>query len=632
MFQMTEVSPETTHPVRLGNEHFRGLLGEMYQQYKGGCLSDFTIETKNDEIHCHRLILASTFPYFTSYFRTNALLGNDCTRSQLFFLDTKSVRKLVEFAYTGVINFGVDNIESLVEAAGYLQCDYVLTECDKYLAGFVNRNNNCMRYYVLARKFNLPQTSKIAYRQVLTFFADLIHTDSFKNMHPDDLKSFLKDDMLNIESEDLAVEALLVWCSHEPCERRQITQELLSHVRFNYCSISFLKSVTTDPKFNLICTPRFRHCVSNALRHQSEKSRAHHLKKPKRSSERIKQQPRFSYSANKLLLIGGKANKKRNEDGNLRSCSVWRRTEHEWCEFSKLPEHYDQCFQWEVTAAGDRFFVTGGYKLNTETGYSEGCADVWMWWEGKWHCCPRLLQGRWMHGAVYAMNTLFVFGGKSRQKGNCDKLLKINECLSMESLEKNLRYSSATDRQENIGQDVDANTASQNEQKGWQKITSMKNNFYCPHLNVIGENIYLVGMLNYSFNSIGQVYEYNIRSRRFKQLPTNIPAKDHRYTTLTVGEKIYLMGGRDDPVNLCYTPATNTWCQLSPPLSSTCSISPAVHVDQAIVVARREKEKDEHMTVDEYDPEKEEWRKNSLKIPEEFTARQLTLINCEINV
>ena len=347
---MAEASPDKPHSA--------WIVGEMYKQYKDGNLYDFTIETKDGDIHCHRLILASAFRYFSAMFEANSLLGNISTKSNLHFFDTSSIRKLIEFAYTGEIDLRVDVIEPLVKAAGYLQCDRVMKECDKYLASLVSKLN-CMKWYTVASEYSLPQTSKTTYRQVITFFTELIHTDSFVEMHPKDLQGILNDDMLNVESEDHVVEALLVWCSHESNERSQITQELLAHVRFNYCTLDFLKSVNTDPKFDCICTPRFRRYVRHALQHRTGKLCGPRSKK---QSWTTSQQPRFSFSKNKLLLIGGHAKKLIDfMDTNLRSCCVWNRTDQEWCKFTELPPHYDQCFEWTVTVASDRFFVTGGY-------------------------------------------------------------------------------------------------------------------------------------------------------------------------------------------------------------------------------------------------------------------------------
>ena len=204
-----------------------------YWDVEAGLIGDFTIETKDGEVRCHGGMLRAVFPYFKGLFEMNDLLKKDTTKTKLDFLDHGSIKKLVKFAYTDDIDLVFSEIEHLVEAAGYFQSDKVTKECDKYIAARISPGRS-MKWYELSSKYNLHQTLKVSYRQALKFFTFHIHRISLKQLHPNNLQSLLNDDRLNVENEDLVIEALLEWCSHEPSERSEITQELLAHVRFNY--------------------------------------------------------------------------------------------------------------------------------------------------------------------------------------------------------------------------------------------------------------------------------------------------------------------------------------------------------------------------------------------------------------
>ena len=602
---------------------------EWKEMYDDGHLVDFTIKTSGQDIHCHRAVLITKLPYFKAMYDISTYSDNGrFESSDLSHLHPASLKQVIEYAYTSEISCSENNIEELVEVASYLQADDVIEECDAYLEKIVNRENS-LRFFIIGSTYSLRLITKKAHKLVLKHFARLINTVEFPKLHVQNLWTFLQDDHLNVPSEEVVFNSIFKWMEHDSESRQQAAKELLKSVRLDHLSEAFLTSLLQDEKYESILPIKFLQCVGSVL-HQRFGQGCHSKSKESSLVLITTQQPRFSYSENKLLIIGGTACNLWDHT-NIRDCMYWNMDEESWTKFTELPDSYTNCHEWSVCAGDGRIFVSGGFHIENEPGHLEGSSQVWMWHNNSWKALPPMIHGRWSHGFVYADRKLFVFGGKShRRNSNQAKCLKSNEFLDLKHLEQS-------------GDAESLLTLS------WQKMSNMKFTFHSPQLSVLGDSIYMSGMVCYGDSFRCEIYHFSISKRALKKLSI-MPMSFRRGVSATVCDNIYVFGNSNESMNCVrsrYTPSTDTWCNLSPSCSAVADkrpieffasydcISPLTIFDGKILLVKLMRQTLDNCTqiMYEYNVEENRWSQSSLNYPPSyFNNRKLSLICAAIKV
>ncbi|XP_063772272.1 myoneurin [Pseudophryne corroboree] len=108
------------------SDHCKQLLDKLNKQREGGFLCDCTILIGDFQYKAHRNVLASFSEYFGALFK-DAL---DC----IILLDQKQVtpagfQTMLDFIYSGNLNFDRCNIEEICKAAEYLRLEKVALTC-----------------------------------------------------------------------------------------------------------------------------------------------------------------------------------------------------------------------------------------------------------------------------------------------------------------------------------------------------------------------------------------------------------------------------------------------------------------------------------------------------------------------
>ena len=413
---------------------------------------------------------------------------------------------------------------------------------------------------------------------------------------------------------------------HDFESRQQAAKELLKSVRLDHLSEEFLTSLLQDEKYESILPIKFLQCVGSVLCQRFGQG-CHSKSKESSLASIATQQPRFSYSENKLLIIGGTAYDLWNHT-NIRDCMYWNRDEETWTKFTELPDSYINCHKWSVCAGDGRIFVSGGFYRDNESGHFEGSSQVWMWHNNSWKALPPMIHGRWSHGFVYADRKLFVFGGKSHRR-NKAKCLKSNEFLDLKHLE----------------QSGDAESLLMT--LSWKKMSNMKFTFHSPQLCVLGDSIYLAGMACSNNSFRGEIYHFSISKRAIKKL-SNMPLRFRWGVSATVCDNIYVFGDRNQSVCSRYTPSTDTWYSISPSYSVAVAdnrpieyfagydcIAPLTLVDGKILLVKLMRQTSNNYTqiMHEYDVEEKRWTESSLNYPPScFNNTKLSLVCAAIKL
>lgn len=183
------------------------------------------------EFKIHRCILAAVSPYFRALF-TNSINRNEAEQIEAKMnLPGDIFQVFLDYAYTGTCIVNKVNVRQLLKFADQYQLLDVVQLCCNYLIEDLSPSN-CLDILQFANHYfckDLIQKGKLYIRH--NFSKLLKESKEFLNISAQYLKSILKDDELNVKTEMIVFEALRLWISHSPLDRKNHLLELLKCVR-----------------------------------------------------------------------------------------------------------------------------------------------------------------------------------------------------------------------------------------------------------------------------------------------------------------------------------------------------------------------------------------------------------------
>lgn len=248
------IFPSEFIDVLIAKDTTHSLLKGLWATYKSGKYCDITLRIGIEQrLRAHRVVLASFSPYF------EALLGDNWEEGkkdeiEVLGLDEDAVRDLIEFAYSGKIDVSKDNVQSLLEAANYLDVEFVKKSCEDFLRTAVD-DRTCLGIWQLADLFSLEGLKNQAKHYALRHFTDVCKKEEFLSLPFRFLTELIADEELCVvieglipfeeDREKIVLEAMFQYIEHELDNRKEHLPDLLSLVRLPTLPESFLQKVTT---------------------------------------------------------------------------------------------------------------------------------------------------------------------------------------------------------------------------------------------------------------------------------------------------------------------------------------------------------------------------------------------------
>ena len=193
-------------------------------------LCDVVLIVEGERVPAHRVILASSSPYFYAMF-TGEMAESRKKEVAINGIEPCSLKALVNYAYTASIRLTESNVQSLLSAASALQFDEVREACSQFLLRQLDADN-CLGIKRFAEAHGCNQLQSAADVYSTHYFTDVHKSEEFLTISPDEIKALLKSDRLNIATEYEVFEATVKWLHHKKDERMQYIFELMSLVRF----------------------------------------------------------------------------------------------------------------------------------------------------------------------------------------------------------------------------------------------------------------------------------------------------------------------------------------------------------------------------------------------------------------
>merc|ERR1711970_236334 len=232
-------------------------------------LTDVTLVIGSDEFRAHKLLLATTIPYFNRMF------------------------------YSGKIILHVDTVQDILQTANALGVYEVIQACSNFMSRHLTEQN-VVQVWLLAQQINcknlMLEAEKFCTRNITNFQA-FANSSEFLHIPLEFLMKILEKDQFNVKSEEQVVKVVRRWVEADP-ERSLFISQILEVIRLGNLEIkSLLELEDWKPVAGNIAALRK---ISNA--------KNFHLEKLYENSHLDSKGPRNSY-AGVLICVGGRGNR-----------------------------------------------------------------------------------------------------------------------------------------------------------------------------------------------------------------------------------------------------------------------------------------------------------------------------------
>ncbi|XP_057660324.1 kelch-like protein 10 isoform X2 [Diorhabda carinulata] len=183
------------------------------------------------EFKIHRAILAAASPYFKALFTNSINRDNKEATEATISIPSNMFQTILDFAYTGSCNINQTNVKELLKYADQYQILDVVHLCCNFLMDELN-SANCLEILQFANQYfckDLIERGKLYIRH--NFLELLKEGSAFQNISSQHLEEVLKDDELNVRSEETVFEAIKIWISYAPVKRKAFLYELIKTMR-----------------------------------------------------------------------------------------------------------------------------------------------------------------------------------------------------------------------------------------------------------------------------------------------------------------------------------------------------------------------------------------------------------------
>ena len=195
------------------------LKNRLWHMKETGDYSDVTFQIGEEQIPCHKNILAAACPYFHSMFTNQVMLQQDNAKViHIKTMPADTFKGILKYIYTGEIQLTQDNAQNFLEAADLMDFSALLKQCTDFMVEEMEPAN-CLGMWQAARIVNAKTLEEVALNFALEKFEEVCEEEEFQFLDRDSLRMYLCDISINAPSEDFICAKALKWMDHDPKER-----------------------------------------------------------------------------------------------------------------------------------------------------------------------------------------------------------------------------------------------------------------------------------------------------------------------------------------------------------------------------------------------------------------------------
>lgn len=231
-----------------------------------GKFCDVILKVADKEIPAHKVILASSSPFFDAMFQENNFCESNEKIVKMQGIDPDILEQLVNLSYGAEIKINSDNVVKLLIGADYLQLNDIKNGMADYLKASLN-SKNVFKIRHMAEKYTCYDLIVAVEEFIELNFVDLTNTEDFLKLDQNELISIINKDKLS-GSEEKVYEAVIKWVKYAQSNRLSFLPMILSHVKMDLLSPQYLNDVVRNERLmgnSLKCKRQLEAAIFNHL-------------------------------------------------------------------------------------------------------------------------------------------------------------------------------------------------------------------------------------------------------------------------------------------------------------------------------------------------------------------------------
>ncbi|KAF2883825.1 hypothetical protein ILUMI_22356 [Ignelater luminosus] len=216
---------------------FSGAFPCMENIRRQGKLCDVVLKVDDQAFSAHKIVLASTIPYFHAMF-TNDMIESRQNEIIMQGIEATSLEALINFAYSGRVLLDKNNVQSIMIGASFLQLNKVRDACATFLLKRLHPHN-ALGIRQFADTLGCTSLVESANKYIEHCFHEISLSEEYLNLPLQEVQNLLTRNELRVESEEQVFEACMRWVKHNESRAGDLPQ-LLSQVRLPLLSPLYL--------------------------------------------------------------------------------------------------------------------------------------------------------------------------------------------------------------------------------------------------------------------------------------------------------------------------------------------------------------------------------------------------------
>ncbi|XP_038668656.1 kelch repeat and BTB domain-containing protein 12 [Scyliorhinus canicula] len=220
-------------------KHSLNLLCQINKMKDADELTDVVLVAQESRFPCHRLLLAAFSPYFQAMFTCGLA---ECSQREVVLHDaqSESVATILNYMYNSNLCLTNSNVQGVAMMAYFFQMEAIFMACQKYMMDHMDASN-CLGIYYFAKQLTAEDLADQAGKYLHRHFAEVCLQEEVLEIEGHQLLPLVCSDDLNISREESILDLVLRWVNYDRSSRADCLVELMSKVRLELISPSFLK-------------------------------------------------------------------------------------------------------------------------------------------------------------------------------------------------------------------------------------------------------------------------------------------------------------------------------------------------------------------------------------------------------
>ena len=222
-------------------DHCEEFLKQLTDMRSQEHLTDFLIKSGDEEIACHKVILAAHSAYFRHMFKhktTQEVKQGFVSLTELHF---PALQVVIDFCYSGTMKFEVGLSERVIEVIDYLQIPTMKSAIASLIIHHLTVDN-CIDWYFFASMYDMTEVKQKAHEIMCIDFGSASHLPAFFALDYNDLVAYVTWKEVHCDS---ALDAACRWVMHDKQQRQNKFEDILQAINITRCSASCLSHIMT---------------------------------------------------------------------------------------------------------------------------------------------------------------------------------------------------------------------------------------------------------------------------------------------------------------------------------------------------------------------------------------------------